>query len=364
VWNAFSARTACIGITYINVMPLSVFVFAILVLSFAFGILYWMRGHRGLTTQSRLAWASAVVSTFLWLPAVLVWPLVLLNPRFGLSNWPIGLASLFRHNEGRYYSTELHLSDALTFTLLLVASLWICTQPHRITIEHWAKKGQMSWPKSISLGFISAVLAIGLLSYVLLLVEGVYERQGYNIWGFGPQGSPPAIASWDHWLRNCRFRVAFVFGACWVTTTVAYRYFVSQKTTYEKKLKAVCTPLIVTAVFLGFAVIFGRDLLPSWRTHSMGSVGPSTVSVASWTCLLWCGGCMIAWLFSRSNRLRLDSPLCLGCRYDLRGTVAAGRNRCPECDMAIDQHQQCYVQREFGSKNRPGRDYDFSENES
>ena len=41
------------------------------------------------------------------------------------------------------------------------------------------------------------------------------------------------------------------------------------------------------------------------------------------------------WLYERIRRRNIPEHACPHCRYDLRGTLAAGRSACPECGAAI-----------------------------
>ena len=45
------------------------------------------------------------------------------------------------------------------------------------------------------------------------------------------------------------------------------------------------------------------------------------------------------WLYKRLRRRNLPQHACPHCRYDLRGTIAAGRSECPECGRAMTADQ-------------------------
>ena len=65
--------------------------------------------------------------------------------------------------------------------------------------------------------------------------------------------------------------------------------------------------------------------------------GTYTTLVLAGTMLLWAFGPGIVLLYWREKyrRERL-LPTCDQCGYDLRGTVAAGRDECPECGEKIE----------------------------
>jgi hypothetical protein len=60
--------------------------------------------------------------------------------------------------------------------------------------------------------------------------------------------------------------------------------------------------------------------------------------------MLWIFGPGIVLLFLQERQRRLSSSsLCLKCGYDLRGTLLAGRDTCPECGATADKLQIGFV---------------------
>ncbi|MCX5658802.1 MAG: hypothetical protein NTW19_03660 [Planctomycetota bacterium] len=46
---------------------------------------------------------------------------------------------------------------------------------------------------------------------------------------------------------------------------------------------------------------------------------------------------VVLWRRRRRHSRRVKDGHCVGCGYDLRGTVAAGRSQCPECGVAVER---------------------------
>lgn len=68
-------------------------------------------------------------------------------------------------------------------------------------------------------------------------------------------------------------------------------------------------------------------------------VGGALAFVALWVFLVWRSGKRAAWA-----RLRLQSPRCPRCGYDLKGLIAA---RCPECGASYTLEELWLAQRDL-----------------
>lgn len=99
---------------------------------------------------------------------------------------------------------------------------------------------------------------------------------------------------------------------------------------------------LLAGSFLAFLVAVPVQITAPRRQNCYCALGSYTGLVLAGTVLLWCFGPGLVLLFLRekyrAEKLRQgQSATCPRCGYDLQGTLAAGRDTCPECGTAIPQ---------------------------
>jgi hypothetical protein len=107
-----------------------------------------------------------------------------------------------------------------------------------------------------------------------------------------------------------------------------------------RKRRGFVYTLRVLAAFGGIAcgtvalVAFNR--LANWPTDGWHTAAVLGVTALTWLGWALAGGMGVYLRYAQTTRRRL----CQRCEYDLRGTLAAGLDRCPECGEAVLQPVQ------------------------
>ena len=144
----------------------------------------------------------------------------------------------------------------------------------------------------------------------------------------------------DRWLttvdRASLWHVYGVMAAVWLVWAAVFAVYwrsLDRWTRMNRMLKGLLAGSVLELVVA--APLHARYLNPNQDCHC--ARGTYTGLVLAGTVLLWCFGPGLVFLFLRERyRLeRLRDPLCRGCAYRLKGTIAAGGKACPECGRAI-----------------------------
>ena len=99
--------------------------------------------------------------------------------------------------------------------------------------------------------------------------------------------------------------------------------------------------LMIPAMILLFTpwLMSVLEVQPSTWWGRKAPDGRYTTRVFAATVLFWAWACRVRLLFQleRYRIEAIDNPeqICYACGYDLRGTIAAERNQCPECGAAV-----------------------------
>lgn len=210
---------------------------------------------------------------------------------------------------------------AIVFGAILLAQ-WAFLRPRRGWSVRLAAEGRPLTSAVIGAALMASLLTIGAGALVLELPNWWEPIMGGANDDYGWKEGRGLIVVWA---------VMAAAWAAWALIFLAYWRQEDHHSGLGKMLRALITASLLEA--------FVAVPVHVWATRQRECYccrGTYTTLVLAGTVLLWAFGPGIILLYwrERYRRARL-MMICSNCGYDLRGTVAAGREACPECDTRI-----------------------------
>ena len=203
-------------------------------------------------------------------------------------------------------------ADADPIALAILAAFfitqWLFLLPRRGWNLRLAERGRPMKFSIVAGALISGFVSFGLFMtmWELFVERGSFYISGVVCWSV-------IAAMWLLWT--------IVFYVRWRSRTIS-RYSALSSVVRWMLTGTIAELLVASPVFA-----FVDD--PDNCYCARGSFYGLFIGIAA---MLWVFGPGILLLFLQERQRRLSSPsLCLKCGYDLRGTLKAGRNSCPEC---------------------------------
>lgn len=205
-------------------------------------------------------------------------------------------------------------NNAIVLGFMLILQ-WMLLRPGRRWTARMAKVGRPLKSSVIAGAFAAMLLTVGAIAIVMEL---------------------------PNWWEDFIMGNEVGFYGCWVGMALLWLiwgvvFWVYWKEGDRYSWLARLTRGLIAGSVLEFAVAVPVHIWATRQRECYCARGTYTGLIFAGTVLLWAFGPGVVLLFMREKyrRQKLLEPVCAKCGYDLRGTIAAGRSRCPECGEAF-----------------------------
>jgi len=233
----------------------------------------------------------------------------------------------------RPYSMSL---DTMLFLGVFFLSQWFFLRPKKNWVPRLLQDGRPLKSSAIAAGIIAMLLSFGAIA-TLLEIVGLWDLRTTN--GQGVR---------HHFFLTC-WIIMILLWAFWSVVFLIYWRGGDRYQWMNKIIRA-----LVAGSLLELFVTIPAHIYVTRQDDCYCCRGTYTGLVFGGTVLIWTFGPGVVLLFAR-EKYRLVSvrlnPRCTECGYELRGTIDAGKDICPECGAAVDVSAKEYEESSMPSES-------------